>query len=295
MKTQRILIPGSEWVYFKFYTGIKSADALLINTIYPFIQSLKSQNITTQYFFIRYTDPHFHLRLRLQLSNENCYTEVFKLFYTMFNPCVENGLLWNIQLDTYKRELERYGSNTIETVESIFCIDSDSIIKLISALKHQQGDIHRWLLSLILIDDILSMAKYDLLQKEKFILTLSESFKQEFNFTTSVYKRQLGDKYRENKRTIEEVLNKRNESDLKAYIEYLEERTEQMKPYIEQLLIKNQENILPIPLDSLISSIIHMTMNRLFRSKNRLHEMVIYDFLHRYYKSLIARNVKINQ
>lgn len=33
-----------------------------------------------------------------------------------------------------------------------------------------------------------------------------------------------------------------------------------------------------------------MTMNRLFKSKNRLHELVIYNFLFRYYKAEIGKN-----
>ena len=42
-----------------------------------------------------------------------------------------------------------------------------------------------------------------------------------------------------------------------------------------------------------LTSMIHMTMNRWFRSKNRLHELVIYDFLSRYYISEIAKNKNI--
>jgi len=38
-----------------------------------------------------------------------------------------------------------------------------------------------------------------------------------------------------------------------------------------------------------MASYSHMMVNRLFKSKQRLHEMVLYDFLHRYYKSEIAR------
>lgn len=51
---------------------------------------------------------------------------------------------------------------------------------------------------------------------------------------------------------------------------------------------KNLENILEIDLNDFLSSHIHMTMNRIFCSKNREHEMICYDFLSRYYKSKIA-------
>ena len=42
-------------------------------------------------------------------------------------------------------------------------------------------------------------------------------------------------------------------------------------------------------LNNLMSSYIHMTMNRLFKSKQRIHEMVVYDILFRYYKSELAK------
>ena len=32
-----------------------------------------------------------------------------------------------------------------------------------------------------------------------------------------------------------------------------------------------------------------MMLNRLFCDKNRMHELVIYNFMNRYYKSLIAK------
>ncbi|GHV23349.1 hypothetical protein FACS1894174_09080 [Bacteroidia bacterium] len=42
-------------------------------------------------------------------------------------------------------------------------------------------------------------------------------------------------------------------------------------------------------MNELLKSYIHMMLNRLFRSKNRMHEMVLYDFMFRYYTSGIAK------
>jgi len=44
------------------------------------------------------------------------------------------------------------------------------------------------------------------------------------------------------------------------------------------LVIKNQDN-LEVNLSQLLSSLIHMTINRLFSSKQRLYELILYDFL----------------
>ena len=50
---------------------------------------------------------------------------------------------------------------------------------------------------------------------------------------------------------------------------------------------KEMQNVgeLQAPLQALLISMIHMSMNRWFRTKNRLHELVLYEFLTRYYTS----------
>ncbi|WP_394337826.1 lantibiotic dehydratase C-terminal domain-containing protein [Chryseobacterium pennae] len=45
-----------------------------------------------------------------------------------------------------------------------------------------------------------------------------------------------------------------------------------------------------ISLQSLIQSILHMNMNRLFVSNQRLFEMIIYDYLLRDYKTELFKN-----
>ena len=45
------------------------------------------------------------------------------------------------------------------------------------------------------------------------------------------------------------------------------------------------KNSMSTPLQYFIQSIFHMAINRLFTSQQRLFEMVIYDYLYRYYKT----------
>ena len=33
---KRTFIPGSEWIYYKIYTGIKTADSILKNELYGY-------------------------------------------------------------------------------------------------------------------------------------------------------------------------------------------------------------------------------------------------------------------
>jgi hypothetical protein len=42
-------------------------------------------------------------------------------------------------------------------------------------------------------------------------------------------------------------------------------------------------------MDQLVGSYVHMHINRLMPTNQRLHELLIYDFLARHYQSAVAR------
>ncbi|WP_347217184.1 lantibiotic dehydratase C-terminal domain-containing protein [Chryseobacterium sp.] len=46
-------------------------------------------------------------------------------------------------------------------------------------------------------------------------------------------------------------------------------------------------------LQNFFSSVFHMHINRMFVSNQRLFEMIIYDYLFRYYKTLVFRSSKM--
>lgn len=286
--TNRTFIPGSQWLYFKIYTGEQTADSLLVEKILPFINKLSDNRFITDFFYIRYTDPLFHLRLRLHLSNPDYYSNIFASFYDYFQPCINNGTIHKIMCDTYERELERYGYELITYIEKLFYIDSLSIIKLLNKLQEEDESIReheRWNLSLLLIDDILNVFGYNVNSKKEISNLLSENMKTEFGLMSHHYTKQFNDKYRIYKSNIWNTLIGKNIVLTNKYSEILNERKFKMNEVIEK--IKSvQTNIVTT---YMVISIIHMTMNRLFKSKNRIHELVLYFFLYRFYDSFIAR------
>ncbi len=288
--TQRTFIPGSQWLYFKIYTGYKTADDLLINVLYPYLKELSNIGVIGEYFFIRYNDPDFHLRLRLHIKEPQYYGDIFHKFYTHLQPCIENGTVIKILCDTYNREIERYGEQTIELVEQLFKLDSEAVIELLALLKTlplQQREQHRWQLSLLLLDDTLAVFGYALQDKVRLLNRMSDAYKKEFGYTNHAYTKQLNDKYRNSRQDIEQRISTRNTFSL--FENVLHSRHKRMS--IIAYKIEEVSRIIPETplLDDLIYSIQHMTMNRWFRSHNRLHEMVVYDFLNKYYQSMRAR------
>ena len=113
---------------------------------------------------------------------------------------------------------------------------------------------------------------------------MAVNYKKEFGFTHHNAKKQLDNKFRTNRKEIENAM--LWENDVVETVKVIKARMQAIVPIAKKITVIE----LKVSLNSLLTSIIHMTMNRWFRSKNRLHEMVIYEFLSRYYKSEIAKN-----
>lgn len=284
---QRRFILGSEWIYCKIYTGEKNADTILSKDILELNRTLIKQKLIDKCFFIRYSDVDFHIRLRYHVtSNENIMTVISQLFQK-FNSEIQNRRIHKLTYDTYVREVERYCESTYEYTETLFSIDSQSIISLLNYIYPLQDKYDlRWEIALILLDDTLDAAEYTLEQKKAFAEQRRDGYRNEFGITNIDAIRQFNNKFRTNKASIIHTMQRNLQEEISRE---LNERKRQM-----MYVIKEIKNALEIDLSDYLSSITHMTVNRLFITKNRLCEMVLFDYLYRYYDSCLAR-LKYNQ
>lgn len=287
---QRTFIPGDQWIYFKIYTGVKLADGILTKNISVIIHKLNKKQVIDKWFFIRYNDPDFHIRIRILVKDTSDIVEIINLFYHQFRNLIKSNEIWKIQIDTYNRELERYGNILIGEAESIFHTDSECILSILKLLDKYKNENYRWMIGLRIIDNFLSASSLDLLNKQALLKSMSESFKTEFGFNKYNAK-QFNTKFRENKKEVESVLNHTiDDSNFRSLELPLKKKVKKIEPIILQLKQKIELSQISLDMNSLLSSYIHMSINRLFRSKNRLHELIIYDFMYRYYTSEIAKN-----
>ncbi len=287
---QRTFITGDNWIYYKLYSGQKTSDVILVDIIKPVCEKLISNMIIESWFFIRYGDPKSHLRWRLKVNDKKKIGIVIQTIFNACKPMVDSGLIYKVQTDTYKRELERYGANTIELTETLFWHDSAMIVNTLDLLEGDEGEKIRWLLSIRAIDQLLLDFGYSTRQKFDLLSVMAENFGKEFNINSQLIV-QLSDKYRKEKKDIFDIMNRSKDinSPYLPVLELLKEKSTNSKSVVSNLLEIYSDNQLQMPLDSLLSSFIHMLMNRMFRSKQRLHEMVIYGFLFRYYRTELAR------
>lgn len=283
-EVQRKFIPGSEWVYIKVYTGSNTADKILVNELSKYISVLNKNKYIEKWFFIRYADPDFHLRIRIKMKDRRFIGEIIQLFYLHFRKAIIDERVWRVQLDTYNRELERYKGHLMELTETLFCIDSDYTLKILKVVRNMPLS-NRWLIATKMIDTLLVDFGYDLQQRKDLLEQMDKSYKIEFGFN-EFNSKQFNVMYREHSRELEEILwAQNNNKNFQILDKIIRHRSKELKKTVSQLLIEDKGR----EIGTLISSYIHMMLIRLFCSKNRLYELIIYNFMHRLYVSQIAR------
>jgi thiopeptide-type bacteriocin biosynthesis protein len=283
---------GSEWLYLKLYCGLQTADSLLTDVVLPLAQELKQQGIIDNWFFIRYRDTQHHLRIRFH-GTGSFYGQVIAALHEALQPYEAANLVFNVCTDTYQRELERYGPQNIITTEALFGYDSEATLQALALLGGQQSDQVRWLLALRSVDTLLTDFGRTTTEKMLLMDRLQQGFKVELD-STGTAKKAFGTKYRQVKAQVAEALRPTLPADdeLAPVAAIFAERSRQWAPLVQVILRQVADGQLEVSLDNLLASYVHMALNRFFRSKQRLQEAVIYDFLHQYYASLVARAAK---
>jgi len=272
---------GSEWLYFKIYCGPKQTEKILISTVLPFIKNGLKEGLFEKFFFIRYRDDMSHLRIRFFNKNRLKNTQIQAAFTLELNEYIHAGLIDKVVIDTYKRELERYIPELIEQAESLFFHDSKAVLKLIANLTSAQDEKNRILFALIGINELLN--DFNLATKEKydFAKVMQTAYFREYGESDSLQK-QLNAKYRVIQKEIaNSIENRSNESPVSYAFEVFKERSLSMENEIKAILevIENERHQ---KLTYLLTSYIHMFINRMFIGQQRKYELLIYHFFERY-------------
>jgi lantibiotic biosynthesis protein len=282
--------PGTEWLYYKLYCGVKTADKILEEVINPLIETLLKEKLIDKWFFIRYTDPHFHLRIRFYVTDLQNLGKVMLLFRQSIDPFINDEFIWKCQVDTYVRELERYSNNSIEEAETLFYHDSAAVLQMLALTGGDEREELRWLWAMRNVDEWMNAFHFNLTEKIQLLDVLKTGFAAEFQ-VGKTSQHQLSDLYRKHKPAIEKIMNPINDetSEIKPLLDILTERTAKMDSITQKMIALKEENKPEHNLQHMMCSYIHMLLNRICTSKARMQEMVIYDFLHRFYKSQEAR------
>lgn len=282
-------MPGSGWLYLKLYVSRSFADKILTHEVYNTIKQLKRNGYLSGFFFIRYTDPYYHLRLRIQLTDTDYYSPVLSAFHKKLQKYTESGLVWKIQLDTYYREIERYNIYLMENTESLFQVDSRYTIEMLQLIDRYGNEDHKWKIGLKSIDAYLHLFDSRAEDRMALIKSMSDTFKLEYRFNLN-NTRVLNDFYRKKRKIVENILEGTDEEPLMQQLFILlKKRDKQLSGIV--CTIKALCSKYRLDYKDYIGSYIHMHINRLIPANNRLHELLLYDYVRRFYESALARAI----
>jgi thiopeptide-type bacteriocin biosynthesis protein len=252
--------PGGEWVYFKIYCDANYSDIILKKINNQILKKLEKNELINQWFFVRFLDPHYHLRLRIKLNSTESIGEIISQLNLIVSSYIKKNIVFNTKIDTYEPEIDRYLQTTIESAEYVFFRDSSLFLKLAKKNEFQQ-DINIRLFSAIKnVDFWLDLfclnikEKRDFCEKMKCSLTKEQS-KNLISQTENLYRNKI--------LTLDAFL----KSD--KFANLFEERDKNLRNV--NLNISNLEDF------------IHMSINRWFKSNQRNWEYTIYYFCQRNY------------
>lgn len=267
---------GGEWLYWKLYTGYSTADRLLVESIAPAMRRLADEGRMSSWFFVRYSDPDNHLRLRVRGGDAG---DLLKELGTLFASLMESGWVAKVQLETYVRELERYGgAEQIDRMETLFAADSEAVV---AALPYMQSDTTlRWQMAAWGADRLIEDFGVAVEHKATLLERLCRDFGNEVDAGRAT-REALARKTRETRAALDAIF---DDAALRPWQPAYDHRSR----VIASLALRVDSR--PPFDDGIIGSLLHLHLNRVFRSSKRQQERVLYDLLLRRERSRAARN-----
>ena len=133
-----------------------------------------------------------------------------------------------------------------------------------------------------MVEQLLNGFKVPLEDKINFVDLSRKSFQQEFG-TNKYTTRSINQKYSQYQELIKEVLNEAPR--FQPLLQLLKNKSMQINEHIDQILSIAEQGKLQVEHFQLLSSIIHMMLNRFITHKERIHELLIFEFLFKQYKT----------
>lgn len=277
-KIKREFAPGGEWLYFKIYCSPQTADHLLSKQILPLMAALERREVSS-WFFIRYLESGYHLRLRLKVNPTDIGRVMVKL-KDQLAVSLQSHDVKKLQTDTYVREIERYGADIIELVEDFFSTSSKLIVYFIKSRSLVYSN-HS--LAIMDMDQLMGLFVPSVTDQISFLQLVSDNFYQEFSGTKAL-KVDLDLKYRELKTEIQSLLH-----DPHYYKTLKLGKYHQVFVQRAALLATKALQFTTARKIALLADMIHMHFNRLFTQEGREQEYIIYYCMLKYKLSVKAR------
>jgi thiopeptide-type bacteriocin biosynthesis protein len=260
---QRVRPPGSDWLYTKLYCAPAAQDDLLAGQVRELAQFAVRAGLTDRWFFIRYADPEPHLRIRFHGQPIVLLGPLMREVTTWATELIDVGLCRRVSIDTYEREVERYGgASGIDLAEQVFAADSAAVCELLDVVRRSPECLNRIDIAMLGIDRLLGDCGIDGAHRVEWLrrhVRLS---------------RDDGTEYRTRKGELRTLV----EADADVWhpiVAILERRREAMTPAVARLEVLEAEATLNRPVAALVADLAHLHYNRLLGGSARDEQQIL--------------------
>jgi len=248
----RVLYTGDEgWLYFKIYLNQIQANTFLANYLEAFLTDLFNQKIIKSFFFIKYADPKYHIRLRLQISEPDKLGVAMRRFREWFNLLQDNLISYEYTIAQYEREIERYGGQLLMPyAEEYFCQDSRLVMALLQEINKDAEEIEREKVGIFAIYNLVDCFCGGIQADSDFLV----------KYTDNIEHKSL---FRKNKNVYLSVIENDYATQFSAKTQkIIADRTAVIKQYAEKIKQSEAKQQLANSVDNILLTLIHMFCNR---------------------------------
>lgn len=161
-RAERLRPPGSDWLYAKLYLPPNLAEDVAAGPVRALAKDLLAAGAADAWFFVRYADPAFHLRLRFAGDPDMLRRVALPRVTDWAASLLAAGVIDRFSFDTYEREVERYGGPAaLALVERLFAADSVAVAELLAARRRIEASIGPLQLAAWTVDNLLDALGLD--------------------------------------------------------------------------------------------------------------------------------------
>jgi thiopeptide-type bacteriocin biosynthesis protein len=233
-----------------------------------FCEFVSASGLAEEWFFIRYSDPDPHLRVRFRGVPDLLVGELVPQVCSWAADLMGDGLCLRFCFDTYDREVERYGGVAgTAAAEALFAADSRAVAELLYLDQQRSLGMDRTTLAVLSIDDLLAS------------LGLTEANRLKWYRDRVVSRHETGPEYRQRKKILRALLGNpqkvQTESGGEAIEQAFAARQAGLAPVARRLGELAERGELGQPRAMLYRSFVHMHCNRLLGSEQATEEQVL--------------------
>jgi thiopeptide-type bacteriocin biosynthesis protein len=208
---------------------------------------------------------------------------------------IGDGVVWRLQLDTYEREVERYGGDdAIALVEEIFAADTEAVVGVIAGPAGRPVADLRWRAALAGVARLVADLGLTWDEQRRLAVESCAGYGAEFS-VDGRFRQAVSRRFRGERAGLEALITPTGESasslppELQLVSGAFDRRSDRIRPVVSEIHRLAAAGRLEVPLDDLAASLAHMHVNRLLRAAPRAQELVLYEFLDRLWAGRAAR------